>query len=240
MSARARSCYMARRPRLIYPQVAAHIIQRGNNRNACFRADGDYLTYLAHLRHLARKYHISLHAYCLMTNHTHLLLTPETADSCSAFMRDLGRCYVPYFNRRYGRTGTLWEGRFHACLAESARYVLACYRYVELNPVRACMVADAGSYPWSSFRANTGTCVDASLVPHMELLALGAGEVQRRDAYKQLFDSALENDLVRSIRQATQTGYPLASDEFIARIGAKTRRDKPGPKVRPVLHKLRP
>ena len=225
---------MARHPRLIYADVAVHIVQRGNNRNACFRGDSDYLTYLALLRHFARKYGISLHAYCLMTNHVHLLVTPDSVDACGPFMRDLGRSYVPYFNRRYQRSGTLWEGRFRSCIAESARYVLACYRYVELNPVRAAMVSDPADHPWSSHRANIGLQVDDSLVAHAEFHALSADVAARRAVYKDFFATPLELDLLRTIRKATQGGYPLASEAFKARLGSergiRTERGKPGPK----------
>jgi putative transposase len=131
---------MPRPLRLILPGVALHVIQRGNNRVACFRQDSDYLVYLAHLRQLAEKYECAVHAYCLMTNHVHLLLTPGTAGACIGLMRELGQRYVQYFNRRNERSGTLWEGRFRSCIAESARYVLACYRYIESNPARAGMV----------------------------------------------------------------------------------------------------
>ena len=129
---------MPRQARLILPHVAAHIIQRGNNRAACFRVDSDYQVYLLQLRELARQLGCAVHAYCLMTNHVHLLLTPDHETACSLLMRDLGRSYVRYFNDRHERTGTLWEGRFRSCLVESAEYVLACYRYIELNPVRSC------------------------------------------------------------------------------------------------------
>jgi putative transposase len=230
---------MARHPRLIYADVAVHIVQRGNNRIACFRADTDYLTYLALLRHSARKYGVGLHAYCLMTNHVHLLVTPSSAEACGPFMRDLGRGYVPYFNRRYERTGTLWEGRFRSCIAESARYVLACYRYVELNPVRAGMVADPADHPWSSHRANTGLQLDDSLVAHAEFEALGAQAETRRTAYRDFFATPLETELLRTIREATQGGYPLASEAFKARLGAhgglRTERGKPGPKAASML-----
>src|SRR5258706_826975 len=131
---------MPRQPRLILPGVALHIIQRGNNRGACFVDESDYRLYLLHLRELAFKLECRVHAYCLMTNHVHLLLTPVSSDACVALMRDLGQRYVQYFNRRHHRTGTLWEGRFRSCVAESASYALACYRYIELNPVRASMV----------------------------------------------------------------------------------------------------
>lgn len=226
---------MARHPRLIFPDVAVHIIQRGNNRNACFRADGDYLVYLAHLRHLSRKHQCDVHAYCLMTNHVHLLLTPNAADTCGVLMRDLGRSYVRYFNRRYARSGTLWEGRFRSCIAESPQYVLACYRYIELNPVRAGMVGLPGAYPWSSHGVNSGVHIDAMVKPHREFLALAAEPGARRAAYASLFEEPVEQGLLRSIRDATNGGYPLASEAFKSRLatttGCRTERRKPGPQV---------
>lgn len=226
---------MARHPRLIFPDVAVHIIQRGNNRNACFRADSDYLVYLAHLRHLSRKHQCAVHAYCLMTNHVHLLLTPTVAGACGVLMRDLGRSYVRYFNRRYARSGTLWEGRFRSCIAESPQYVLACYRYIELNPLRAGMVGHPGAYPWSSHGVNSGVQVDAMVKPHGEFLALAADQGARRAAYLELFEEPFEQGLLRSIREATNGGYPLASETFKSQLattmGCRTERRKPGPRV---------
>jgi putative transposase len=150
-------------------------------------------------------------------------------------MRDLGRSYVPYFNRRYGRSGTLWEGRFGSCLAESALYVLACYRYIELNPVRAGMVDGAGKYRWSSYPGNSGARRDPLLKPHAEYLALGSGEGARCAAYRGLCDEALEPSVLRSIRHATHGGYPLASETFKATVlkpaGCRTERGKPGPRL---------
>lgn len=232
---------MARALRLILPNVAVHLVQRGNNRVACFRHDGDHLTYLAYLRHLAKVHRCSVHAYCLMTNHVHLLLTPAAAVSCALLMRDLGRCYVRYFNRRYERSGTLWEGRFRSCVAESARYVLACYRYIELNPVRAGMVNAPDAYLWSSYAVNSGARSDAWITPHVEYLALGQDQSSRCAAYRGLFDVPLEAGVVRSIRESTHGGYPLASEGFksevIAPLGARTERGKPGPRG---SEKLRP
>ena len=137
---------MARHPRLILPDVAVHIRQRGNDRQDCFKRDSDRLVYLSNLGHFCKRLRCSLHAYCLMMNHVHLLLTPADAQACGPLMRNLGRCYVRYFNRRYDRTGTLWEGRFRSCLVDSARYVLGCHRYIERNPVAAgmCGVSRAG------------------------------------------------------------------------------------------------
>ena len=226
---------MARHPRVILPGVALHVVQRGNNRNPCFREDADYLTYLACLRHLAGKYACEVHAYCLMTNHVHLLLTPADSDRCGLLMRDLGRSYVPYFNRRHGRSGTLWEGRFRCCLAVSARYVLACYRYIELNPVRAGMASAAAAYRWSSHGGNSGARKDLLLKPHAEYLALGNEETTRRAAYIGLFHQTLEPCVLRSIREATHGGFPLVSERFKSAVlepaGFRTERRKPGPRV---------
>jgi putative transposase len=221
--------------RLVFPGVALHVIQRGVDRAACFRAEADYLVYLSQLRILSSKHGCAVHAYCLMTNHVHLLLTPETAGSCTALMRDLGQRYVPYFNSRHGRTGTLWEGRFRSCIAESARYVLACYRYIELNPVRAGMVKHPAGYLWSSYAVNNGERSDPFVSAHPEFAALGAEGERRHRAYRALFAHQMDEPLLRAIREATNTGYPLAGDEFKSRVlaplGWKTAPGKPGPRA---------
>jgi putative transposase len=209
---------MPRQPRLILPGVATHIVQRGNNRNACFRGDGDYLLYLMHLRELATKMECEIHAYCLMTNHVHLLMTPSSSEACATLMRDLGQRYVQYFNRRYGRTGTLWEGRFRSCIAESARYVLACYRYIEMNPVRAGIVQQPSQYAWSSYAANSGLRADSLVTPHAEYLALGTGLSTTHSAYQDLFRYDVDSTLLEAIRDATNGGYPLGTDEFKSRL----------------------
>lgn len=227
---------MARPGRLSFPGVALHVIQRGHNRNACFRGESDYLVYLAHLRQLTAKHKCWLHAYCLMTNHVHLLVTPGAVDACTALIRDLGRRYVQYFNRRYARTGTLWEGRFRSSIAESAQYVLACYRYIELNPVRAGMVDHAMSYSWSSYAANTGIRADPMIRPHDEYLALADDSELRHATYRGLFDQHLDADVLRSIREAINGGYPLASETFkasvIAPVGGRTEPGKRGPRAK--------
>ena len=205
---------MPRQSRLVLPGVALHIIQRGNDRQACFRSDGDYLLYLLHLRELASRHGCAVHAYCLMTNHVHLLLTPSTEDALSNLMRNLGQRYVQYFNRSHGRTGTLWEGRYRSCIAESARYVLACYRYVELNPVRAGLADNPGNYSWSSYCANVESAKDQLITAHPEYLALGHDCASRRQAYRGLFDEILEPALLQRIREATNSGYLLGSEQF--------------------------
>jgi putative transposase len=211
---------MPRQPRLILPEVAAHIVQRGNNRGACFRHRSDYLVYLLHLRELANKLGCAVHAYCLMTNHVHLLMTPSTAQACTDLMRDLGQRYVQYFNRRYERTGTLWEGRFRSCIAQSAAYVLACYRYIELNPVRAGMVREPQDYEWSSHAVNVGLREDPFITPHAEFLALSNDACRPFAAYAGCFAEHLAPSLINAIRNATNGGYPLASEELKLRLAA--------------------
>ena len=141
---------MPRRARLRFAGVPLHIIQRGNNRTACFFAEQDYRFYLHDLGELARRFECGVHAYALMTNHVHLLITPSATDSASLLMKHLGQRYVQYVNRVYRRSGTLWEGRFKSSLVQRQSYVLKCQRYIELNPVRAGMVPHPRDYPWSS------------------------------------------------------------------------------------------
>jgi putative transposase len=223
---------MPRQQRYFVPGVAAHIVQRGHNRAACFRRDNDYLLYLLHLRELSERHGCEVHAYCLMTNHVHLFITPSTAHACMALMRDLGQRYVQHFNRQYGRKGTLWEGRYGSFLAESARYVIALYRYIELNPVDAGMVSDPAAYPWSSYAANIGRRVDALIKPHAEFLALGTDVAGRNASYARLIAEKLDPELVRQIEEAAESGYPLASEAFktdlAARLGRKTEPGRPG------------
>jgi putative transposase len=231
---------MARHPRLIVPEVALHIIQRGVDRRDCFIAEADRLVYLSNLRQLAAHKYCALHAYCLMTNHVHLLLTPCNAASRSSLMRDLGQRYVAYFNRRHGRTGTLWEGRFRSCLVDSAQHTLACYRYIERNPVRAGMVASPQMYPWSSYAANSARAVDPTLSPHPEYLALASTEAARAEAYRQLCEEEDEPAFLEAIRDATNAGYAsLIGTELKERLAASVARPleraKPGPRpVAPV------
>lgn len=170
-----------------------------------------------------------------MTNHVHLLMTPSAAGACTALMRDLGQRYVPYFNGRHERTGTLWEGRFRSCLVESARYVLACYRYIELNPVRAGMVDHPSGYLWSSHAVNSGMRNDPWVRPHAVFEELALDAEKRYTAYRRLSDEPMDKVLQQAIRDATNIGYPLASDAFKANVlaprGWKLEPGKPGPRV---------
>jgi putative transposase len=222
---------MARHARLILPGVALHVYQRGNDRKATFREDSDRLVYLSNLGELCQRWQCALHAYCLMTNHVHLMLTPAHEDGPAFVMRDLGRRYVRYFNERHGRTGSLWEGRFYSCLLDTARYVLGCQRYVDLNPVRAGMMDSPGAHRWSSYAGNTGARKDPLLSPHSEYVAMALDERGRHAAYAALCGEAEDPDFIRAIRDATSGGLPLIGDELKARLsaeGSRVARAKPG------------
>lgn len=202
---------MARRPRLILPAVPLHIVQRGNNRNPCFGCDTDYLVYLSMLRHYANETACDLHAYVLMTNHVHLLLSARNETGPSVLMRRLGQHYVQYFNRRYGRTGTLWEGRFRSCLVEQESYFLICQRYIELNAVRAGIVDDPARYPWSSYRANAFGVPDTLITAHPVYYGLGSKDDERQAAYRALFQQALPEQQLELIRLAVNSNVPMGT-----------------------------
>jgi putative transposase len=224
---------MPRQARLIVPDVALHVVQRGHNRQACFRHDLDHLVYLKWLGNMLAPSRCLLHAYCLMTNHVHLLITPSGMDSCAKLMRNLGQRYAQYFNRRYDRTGALWEGRFRSCLVDSARYVIACQRYIELNPVRAGMVASASAYRWSSHNGNAGRVVNRQLTPHPTFLSLGEDAEARQQWYQELFSQADDPLFLAAVRDATNGGFALVGEELKSNVeaiaGRHLQRRKRGP-----------
>jgi len=205
---------MPRRPRIVLPGVPLHLIQRGNNRQACFYAEDDYRFYLKWLRNSATNTGCAVHAYVLMTNHVHLLLTSSTGGGVGAMMKRLGQRYVQYVNRTYRRSGTLWEGRFRSCLTREESYVLGCYRYIELNPVRAGMLEHPGEYRWSSYRANAQGETCSALSAHESYRALGTDAQARQRAYRELFRCQLDPGLVDEIRKATNGNYALGSPRF--------------------------
>ncbi|MEX5544009.1 transposase [Pseudomonas pergaminensis] len=209
---------MARRPRVILPDIPLHIIQRGNNRSACFYSDEDYIFYIDKLDLLAELYGCKIHAMCLMTNHVHLLLTPTCFAGAGLLMKGLGQRYVQYINRTYQRTGTLWEGRFRSCLVQKDNYVLACYRYIEMNPVRAGMVAHPGDYRWTSYRANAQGEASSFLSPHAVYRELGSSTMQRAKSYRSLFKDRLSPELIEQIRFSTNGNYVLGDQKFAAEI----------------------
>jgi len=205
---------MPRRARLSIPGIPWHIIQRGNNRSACFYADEDYQFYLDTLKEQAEKFDCPVHAYVLMTNHVHLLLTPNKEDSASMLMKHLGQRYVQYINRTYRRSGTLWEGRFRSCLVQSEDYVLACYRYIELNPVRAKMVAHPRGYQWSSYHTTAEGKNNDFLAPHEQYLSIDRNEENRQKAYRGLFKAHVDAGWDDQIREATNGNYVLGNTRF--------------------------
>lgn len=211
---------MPRRARLALPNIPVHIIQRGNNREACFYADEDYRVYLDWLAEYAGKTGCKVHAYVLMTNHVHLLVSSARAEGIGALMKALGQRYVQYVNRTYKRSGTLWEGRFKSCLTQEDGYLLACQRYIELNPVRAGMVEHPAEYRWSSYRANAQGEVDALLQPHDLYEALGLDSVSRQAAYRDLFRYEVEPGVIDQIRRATNGNFALGDERFGAQISA--------------------
>ena len=225
---------MPRKPRLQIAGLPVHIIQRGNNRQACFFADEDYLFFLDHLAKLIKRFHCSLHAYVLMTNHFHLLLSSDLDNGPSLLMKFLGQRYVQYVNRAYKRSGSLWEGRFRSSLVQTQRYVLGCYRYIEMNPVRANMVKHPIDYRWSSYATNAAGKKTEWLTPHGEYLALAAEEPRRLEAYRGLFSTDLDPELMREIRTSTHGGYAVGDSRFKKEIeSALNRRVTPRGPGRP-------
>jgi putative transposase len=220
---------MPRRSRLRIADMPLHIIQRGNNRGACFFTDEDYLVYLRHLQELAARFACSVHAYVLMTNHVHLLLTSREPDGASNFMKHLGQRYVQYVNRTYKRSGTLWEGRFRSSIVQVDIYLLRCHRYIEFNPVRAGMVEHPADYRWSSFSANAMGKPDRLVTPHPAYLALANDDTVRRSAYLDTFRSVLDANELEQIRSAGNAGYALGNERFRKEIAlALGRRAGPG------------
>ncbi len=227
---------MARVPRINLPGIAQHIVQRGNDRQACFADDADYLQYRQELGEAARKHECTVHAYVLMTNHVHLLVTPQEPGASSRMMQAIGRRYVGSFNARYQRTGTLWEGRFKSALVDSEHYVLACYRYIELNPVRAGMVTTALDYRWSSHAHNARGVSDSRINAHPTYRALGATEADRRKAYQNLFNDGLTDSDAHALRLATRQQKTWGSERFRLQIEVLAQRKlQVRPRGRPTI-----
>ena len=225
---------MPRRSRIIVPDIPLHIIQRGNNRQLCFFADEDYLFYLDWLEEYARSTGCSIHAYVLMTNHVHLLLTPRKWDSAANLMKRLGQRYVQYINRTYTRSGTLWEGRFRSCIIQQQQYLFICQRYIEMNPVRAGMVEHPGEYRWSSYQVNGQGNKSDLISPHFLYQSLGRTDTERQTAYRELFRHELESGDIDKIRKSTNGNFALGTTRFNEEISEMLgRRVTPGKAGRP-------
>jgi putative transposase len=211
---------MARSTRIDMPGLPQHLITRGNDRAPCFFEDADRQVYLRCLAQAADATGCDLHAYVLMTNHVHLLATGNTGGAVSRMMQVVGTRYARYVNRTYGRTGTLFEGRFKSSLIESERYFMTCMTYIELNPVRARMVVAPGTYPWSSFRDNACGAPSGLLTPHPEYLRLGSHAEDRLRAYCSLFDTPFDAAKLEEIRRHIQRNRALGGDAFRRAIEA--------------------
>jgi len=215
---------MPRKPRFNLIGMPQHVIQRGNNREPCFYAVEDYRRYLNDLQESATKFNCRIHAYVLMTNHVHLLVTPMAEYGVSQMMQALGRRYVYYINKSYKRTGTLWEGRYKSSLIDSDRYLLTCMRYIELNPIRACMVEHAGEYKWSSYSANAQGMGDTLVSAHPLYKELGATNEVRQEAYRELFRHHVDNETLHEIRKSLNHELVLGRSYFKDKIEELTNR----------------
>jgi putative transposase len=210
---------MPRRPRVHLPDVPLHIVQRGHNREPCFFAENDYFSYLHWLGEAMAATQCMLHAYVLMTNHVHLLLTVRDAKAVPTLMISLGRRYVQYINRSYRRSGTLWDGRYKSSLVQADTYFLTCQRYIELNPVRAGMVSDPAHYRWSSYRHHALGQRNDLLESHATFSKLGRTDAERQEAYRALFRSAFDAKAIVDIRRAVNQSQPLGDARFYEAIG---------------------
>ena len=216
------------------PHQPHHVIQRGNDRQLIFRDASDYGLFLGWLRESAKQFHVAIHAYVLMSNHLHLLASPSDQIGLGRMMQWLGRQYVPYFNHKYQRTGTLWQGRYKTAVIDSERYFLTCSRYIELNPVRAGMVPSPIDYAWSSYQHHIGARTDPLITDHPLYWALGNTPFEREAAYKALAEQALTFDELDKMRKSAIKGWAIGSDAFKAQLEKHAaRRVTPGKRGRP-------
>ena len=226
---------MARTSRLVIPNQPHHIIQRGNDRQPIFHDEEDCQVFLRWLRDAARQFKVAVHAYVLMGNHLHLLVTPSDEVGLARMMQWVGRYDVPYFNQKYGRTGTLWQGRFKTSIIESEEYFLLCSRYIENNPVRAGLVSQAAEYLWSSCAHHIGDKPDSLISDHPLYWALGNTPFEREAAYKALIAQAIPAEAEGALSQAVQKGLVLGSEQFKINLEKRTsRRVRPGKRGRPM------
>ena len=232
---------MARQSRLILPNQPHHVIQRGNDRQLIFREPEDYQRFLGWLKEASRFYSVAIHAYVLMPDHLHLLATPFDANGLALMMQKIGRLYVPWFNNKYQRYGSLFQGRFRTSLVDTDAYLLACSRYIELNPVRANLVANPVDYPWSSYAHHAGVRPDPVVSDHSLYWALGNTPFQREAAYMSMVEQGLSDEELAAISVAVLKGWPLGSDAFKAELERKTKRQVlPAKRGRPAKTRLVP
>lgn len=214
---------MARLKRVMPVGIPQHVIQRGNNHQACFGSEDDMKAYFNWLKEFSKKSKVSVHSWVLMTNHVHILCTPNKKGSIGKMMQSLGRMYVRYFNDCYARSGTLWEGRYKSCLVQSERYLLELYRYIELNPVRANRVNKPSEYRWSSYNCNAFGVKTKLITPHKEYLALGKNKEQRQENYRMLFQADVSEILLKDIKDSVNKGLALGDGRFKEEIEKLTK-----------------
>jgi putative transposase len=215
---------MARQPRLVLPDQPHHVLQRGNDNQPIFRDDDDHRRFLEFLRESAKFYRVAIHAYVLMPNHVHLLATPADEDGLAAMMQKVGRLYVPWFNNKYGRSGTLFQGRFRTSVIDADAYFLACVRYIELNPQRNQLAFDPLEYPWSSYAHHAGVRPDPLITDHAKYWELGNTPFQREAAYIELAQQGMSGQELDAINAAVLKGAPLGSHAFMLELERKTKR----------------
>jgi putative transposase len=233
---------MARLPRLTVTGYPHHVILRGNNRQDIFKTTADYQRMLNLLEEHSRVQGVDVHAYVLMGNHLHLLLTPQKDQALPKMMQAVGRSYVQTFNKVHGRTGTLWEGRYRSTLIQTDSYLLACMVYIDLNPVRAHLVAQPQDYAWSSHLHYTGRKTDRLITPHALYWTLGNTPFAREAAYAELVHAGVSQDQQGALTDATLSGWALGDDAFVADLRTQTQRrlskvaaGRPVTKSQPVL-----
>jgi len=225
---------MARLPRLVVPHLPHHIVQTGIDRQPVFRDADDYANFLRWLRDAARQFNVAIHAYVLMPALLTRRAWQSDATGLGSMMQWVGRQYVPYFNARYRRAGTLWQGRYRAVVIEAGAYLLACSRHIELNPVRSGLAAAAADYPWSSCAHHAGSRPDPLITDHPLYWALGNTPFEREAAYQRLLEQGAGDDENRRLTEAVRSGWPLGSDRFRAELARQaSRRVSPGKRGRP-------
>jgi putative transposase len=232
---------MPRQGRYFVEGQPLHVIQRGNNRNEIFFEHQDAVNFLKWLREAGQVHGLAIHAYVLMPNHVHLLASPQSPESLPRTMQTLGRRYVGHINGRRGRTGTLWEGRYRAAVVDTERYFFQCCRYIELNPVRAGLAREPGAYPWSSYGANAHAASDPLVKPHRLYLDLNGTPSARAADYRAMFADALDENILKTIRDATNGNWALGDEAFRTRVAEMTGvRAGPKPRGRPRLPSREP
>jgi putative transposase len=225
---------MARLPRLIIPHQPHLVTQRGHDQQAIFRDGEDYRIFLQSLRDAIRQYGVALHAYVFLPNHMHLLVSPGDAQGLGKMLQWLGRCYVPYFNHKYQRTGSLWQGRYKTTVVDAASFLLPCMHYVELDPVRTGLVTDPGAYGWSSYAHHAGITPDPHITDHPLYWQLGNTPFEREVTYRLLVEQALGPNQFAMLEQGLGKGWAVGSTEFKAMLEKQVqRRVQPAKRGRP-------